>query len=89
MAEVNKQSIKRVLQGVVASDKMDKTVVVRVTRFYKHPQYNKFIHRSKKYHAHDERTECRTGDVVQIIESRPMSRSKRWRVKTIVERSQL
>lgn len=89
MAEAKKHSNKRVLQGVVASDKMDKTVVVRVTRYYKHSLYNKFIHRSKKYHVHDERNECRKGDVVQIIESRPLSRNKRWRVKTIVERSQL
>ena len=71
---------RRVLQGVVVSDKMDKTVVVRVERRVMHPLYKKFIRRSKKYAAHDETNESKTGDVVRIRECRPMSRRKRWEV---------
>lgn len=70
---------KRVLQGVVVSDKATKTVSVRVERKIKHPLYNKIIRRSKKYAAHDEMN-CKTGDVVRIEESRPMSKTKRWAV---------
>lgn len=70
---------KRVLQGVVVSDKMTKTVTVRVERKIKHPLYNKIIRRSKKYAAHDEQG-CKIGDVVRIIESVPMSKTKRWAV---------
>lgn len=71
---------KRVMQGVVVSDKMDKTVVVRVERRVQHPLYKKFIRRSKKYTAHDELNEVKAGDVVRIRECRPLSRSKRWEV---------
>ena len=70
---------KRILQGVVVSDKMTKTVTVRVERKIKHPLYNKIIRRSKKYAAHDEQG-CKIGDVVRIIESRPISKTKRWAV---------
>src|SRR5215469_367791 len=69
---------RRVLQGVVVSDKCDKTVTVRVERRVMHPVYKKFITRSKKYAAHDERNTCHTGDSVQIEESRPISKRKRW-----------
>jgi len=69
---------RRVLQGTVISDKCDKTVTVLVERRVMHPIYKKFIRRSKKYAAHDENNACKTGDVVSIIESRPISRRKRW-----------
>lgn len=80
---------KRVLQGIVASDKMDKTVVVKVTRYYKHSLFKKFVHSSKRYKAHDERNECRQGDTVTIVESRPLSADKKWRVQSIIERAKL
>ena len=79
---------KRVI-GTVVSDKMDKTVVVRVERFVKHPRFKKYIRRSKKYYAHDEKNECRVGDTVEIEETRPLSKLKRWRVVRIVKRSAL
>lgn len=71
---------RRVLQGVVVSDKADKTVVVRVERRVMHPIYKKFIRRSKKYMAHDEHNSLKVGDVVRIRECRPLSRRKRWEV---------
>lgn len=71
---------KRVLQGTVVSDKMEKTVVVQVSRRMEHPVYKKTIVRSKKYAAHDEEKRFKVGDVVQIIESAPISKSKRWKV---------
>ena len=69
---------RRVMQGVVVSDKGDKTVVVRVERRYMHPVYKKVIRRSKKFHAHDPENSFKAGDRVVIRESRPLSRSKRW-----------
>ena len=69
---------KRILQGVVVSDKMDKSVVVKVERRVMHPVYKKYIKRSAKYTAHDESNLCKIGDVVQIIESRPLSKTKTW-----------
>ena len=71
---------RRVLQGTVVSDKMAKTVVVRVDRRMSHPLYKKTIQKSKKYAAHDEEGRFKIGDVVQIIESAPISKSKRWKV---------
>ena len=73
--------------GTVVSDKMNKTVVVRVERRYAHPLYGKQVTRSKKYHAHDENNEFHTGDVVRITETRPLSKLKRWRVSELVERA--
>ena len=73
--------------GIVVSDKMDKTVVVMVERLVKHPLYGKYIRRRKKYMAHDERNECRIGDRVLIVETRPLSKRKRWVVKQILERA--
>jgi small subunit ribosomal protein S17 len=69
---------KRVLQGVVVSDKSDKTVVVEVERRYTHPLLRKTVRRTKKYHAHDETNARKVGDVVRIRESRPLSKTKRW-----------
>jgi small subunit ribosomal protein S17 len=71
---------KRVFQGRVVKDAKDKTVVVYVERRVMHPVYKKFIRRSKKYMAHDEDNRCKAGDVVRIIESRPLSKRKRWEV---------
>ena len=71
---------KRTLQGVVVSDKQDKTVVVRVDRRFTHPTMKKTIRRSKKYHAHDEKNEFKIGDMVWIEERRPLSKLKRWAV---------
>ncbi len=71
---------RRILQGVVVSDKNAKTVVVRVERRFVHPMLGKTVRRSKKYHAHDEKAECKAGDVVRIQECRPLSRLKRWEV---------
>ena len=71
---------KRVLMGVVISDKQDKTVVVRVERRFTHPLLKKTVRRSKKYHAHDESNACKIGDQVRIEEHRPISRLKRWTV---------
>lgn len=73
---------KRILQGVVVSDKMDKTVVVQVERRVMHPVYKKYIKSSKKYHAHDENNQYKVGDVVRIQECRPVSKSKAWEVLT-------
>jgi small subunit ribosomal protein S17 len=73
---------KRILQGVVVSDKMDKTVTVQVERRFKHTLYKKFIRRSKKYAAHDETNAVKVGDVVKIQECRPMSKRKKWEVVT-------
>jgi small subunit ribosomal protein S17 len=75
------------LIGVVTSDKMDKTVVVTVTTTKRHPRYGKVLRLNKKYKAHDENNECQIGDRVQIIESMPISRQKRWAVVSILERA--
>jgi len=69
---------KKVLTGTVVSNKMDKTVVVRVARAYRHPLYGKVVKVHKKYHAHDENNSCQEGDEVRILETRPLSKTKRW-----------
>jgi len=77
---------RKVLTGVVVSDKMEKTVVVRVERRVLHARYKKYLKKRNKYMAHDPKNECGVGDVVQIIESKPLSREKRWRViRTLVK----
>jgi len=73
------------LVGRVVSDKMDKTVVVEVERLHRHPLYGKVVRKTKKYKAHDEDNVCRVGDVVRIVESRPLSREKRWVVEEILK----
>ena len=78
---------KKELMGLIISDKMDKSVVVQVERFVQHKVYKKFIKRYKKYHAHDETNECRIGDEVKIIETRPLSKLKRFRVTGIVKKA--
>ena len=78
---------KMIKQGVVVSDKNDKTIVVRVQRQFTHPLYKKTVRRHKKFMAHDESADANIGDVVQIVEFRPMSARKRWALHKIVERS--
>jgi small subunit ribosomal protein S17 len=77
----------RKLTGRVVSDKMDKTVTVLVERKVKHPLYGKFVSRSKKYHAHDEKNEFHPGDLVTIEETRPLSKTKAWKVVELVEKA--
>ena len=76
---------KKKLVGIVTSDKMDKTVVVKVDTLVKHPVYGKYLKRSEKYKAHDEKNTCVVGDKVLISEARPLSRDKRWRVSEILD----
>ncbi len=80
---------KKVRTGTVVSDKMEKTVVVSISRTTRHPLYGKIMRRTKRYKAHDETNQCRTGDVVKIMETRPLSKEKRWRVTEILERAKV
>ncbi|GAB6142574.1 30S ribosomal protein S17 [Desulfocicer niacini] len=84
---MNERGRKRVLLGTIVSDKMDKSVVVQVERLVQHKIYKKYIKRYKKYAAHDENNLCRPGDVVKITESRPLSKTKKFRVSEIVKRA--
>ena len=77
----------RTLQGRVVSDKMEKSIVVAIERMVKHPVYGKFIKRTTKLHVHDENNECHIGDTVKVMETRPLSKDKRWRLVEIVERA--
>ncbi|MEW5947347.1 MAG: 30S ribosomal protein S17 [bacterium] len=77
------------MRGTVVGDRMTRTVVVQVETLKKHARYGKFVRRRKKYLAHDEKDECRTGDLVRIVETRPLSRRKRWRVVEIIERREI
>ncbi len=88
MTDAKERGIRRVLQGVVISDKAAKTVTVKVESLFKHARYQKFIRRSKTYLAHDEHSQAHNGDMVEIVESRPMSARKRWRVVKIVKRAE-
>ncbi|NLN38435.1 MAG: 30S ribosomal protein S17 [Smithella sp.] len=81
------KSNKRTLKGVVVSNKMDKTIVVRTERLVKHPVFHKYVRRHDRYKAHDERNECAIGDKVLIMEARPISRDKRWRMLEILEKA--
>lgn len=78
---------RKIRTGTVISDKMDKTVVVKVERVVKHPVFKKIIRRSNKFKVHDEKNECSVGDKIRIIETRPLSKEKRWRLLEIVERA--
>lgn len=84
---VETKALTRTLIGTVTSDKMDKTVTVLVERRVKHPLYGKYIVENKKYHAHDENNSCGIGDKVEIAESRPISKTKSWKVTRIVEKA--
>lgn len=85
-AAPRRQPQKRIMQGTVVSTKMQKTVVVAVESFTRHPLYKKTLRRTKRYKAHDETNECVLGDIVRIIETRPLSKEKRWRVAEIMTR---
>ena len=84
---MSEQKSKRTLIGRVVSDKMDKTVTFLIERRVKHPMYDKIIVRSKKYHAHNENNEAKAGDLVEIQESRPVSKSKSWAVTKLLEKA--
>ncbi|MGY6555894.1 MAG: 30S ribosomal protein S17 [Wenzhouxiangella sp.] len=86
MSDENK--VQRSQVGRVVSNKMDKTVTVRLERLVKHPLYGKYIRRSSKVHAHDENNDCNEGDTVRIAQSRPISKTKAWTVVEVVERAQ-
>ena len=81
------RNLRKERQGVVFSNKMDKTITVAIKWKEKHPIYGKFVNKTKKYHAHDEKNECTIGDTVKIMEARPLSKLKRWRLVEIIERA--
>lgn len=80
------RNLRKTRTGVVSSNKMDKTIVVKVERKVKHPLYGKFLKKTTSFHAHDEKNECSIGDTVKIMEARPMSKTKRWRLVEVVEK---
>jgi len=82
-----KRNLRKERIGVITSNKMDKSVVVSVSRRVKHPKYGKFLTFTKKFHAHDEENSCNAGDTVKIMETRPLSKTKKWRVVEIIERA--
>ncbi len=81
------RNLRKTRVGVVVSNKMDKTITVAVKWKEKHPIYGKFVNKTKKYHAHDEKNECNIGDTVKLMETRPLSKMKRWRLVEIIERA--
>ena len=85
--ETVERKMRKTRTGVVTSNKMDKTITVNVERKVIHPMYGKFLKKSKKYSAHDETNECNEGDLVRIMETRPLSKNKRWRLVEIIERA--
>ena len=86
MAQVDGRSRRKTRVGEVVSDKMDKTVVVAVTRLVRHPLYGRFVKKTKKFKVHDENNECQTGDVVRIMETRPISKDKCWRLVEVTKK---
>ena len=85
-AATETRNLRKIRIGVVTSNKMDKTITVAVERKVKHPIYGKFVKKTSKFHAHDEKNEASIGDLVRIMESRPLSKTKRWRLVEIVEK---
>jgi small subunit ribosomal protein S17 len=81
------RNLRKTRIGVVQSNKMNKTITVSVERKVKHPIYGKFVKKTSSFHAHDEKNECTIGDVVKIMESRPLSKTKRWRLVEVVEKA--
>ncbi|NLU43213.1 MAG: 30S ribosomal protein S17 [Firmicutes bacterium] len=81
------RNARRVMTGTVVSDKMDKTIVVAVERSVKHPLYGKIVKRTSKFKVHDEKNECTIGDKVKIMETRPLSKEKRWRLVEVLEKA--
>ncbi len=84
---MSERNLRKTKTGVVTSNKMDKTITVAVERKVKHPIYGKFVKKTTKFHAHDEKNECTVGDTVKIMETRPMSKTKRWRLVEVVEKA--
>jgi small subunit ribosomal protein S17 len=80
------RNLRKTRTGLVTSNKMDKTITVKVERKIKHPLYGKFLKKTSSFHAHDEKNECSIGDTVKIMESRPLSKTKRWRLVEVVEK---
>ncbi len=87
MEEKIVRNLRKERKGVVVSNKMDKTIVVAEKRKFKHPIYGKFINKTTKYHVHDEENTCNIGDTVLIMETRPLSKNKCWRLVEIIERA--
>lgn len=85
--DMETKNLRKERTGVVFSNKMDKSITVAVKWKEKHPIYGKFVNKTKKYHAHDEKNECNVGDTVKIMETRPLSKTKRWRLVQIIERA--
>jgi len=81
------RNLRKTRTGVVRSNKMDKTITVTVERKVKHPIYGKFVKKTTSFHAHDEKNECTPGDIVKIMETRPLSKTKRWRLVEVVEKA--
>jgi small subunit ribosomal protein S17 len=88
MTKPDSRGQRKIRVGEVVSDKMQKTAVVAVTRLVRHPQYSRFLKRTTKFKVHDEKNECHIGDVVRIVETRPLSKEKRWRLLEIVKRAE-
>ena len=86
-ADTKERGLAKTREGLVTSNKMNKTVVFSVSTKIRHKAYGKYVRRTNKYLAHDERNECQVGDRVLIVETRPLSRNKRWRVRTILEKA--
>lgn len=85
--ETSTRGLSKIREGSVVSNSMDKSVVVSIVSFKKHPRYGKYVRHTKKYMAHDEKNDCQVGDKVRIVETRPLSKNKRWRVQSVVERA--
>lgn len=84
---MTERNLRKTKTGIVTSNKMVKTITVAVERKVKHPIYGKFVKKTTKFHAHDEKDECTVGDVVRIMETRPLSKTKRWRLVEVVEKA--
>jgi small subunit ribosomal protein S17 len=87
MSETQRRTVRKTREGTVVSNKMAKTVVVALVERVRHPKYDKFVVRTKKFYAHDENNDAKVGDRVRIVETRPMSKTKRWRVVEVLERA--
>ena len=87
MTTTVERNLRKTRIGVVSSNKMEKTITVAVERKVKHPIYGKFLNKTTRFHAHDEKNECTVGDVVKIMETRPLSKTKRWRLVEVIEKA--
>ena len=84
---MEKRNLRKERVGLVVSNKMDKSIIVQIERKYKHPVYGKFVRKSNQFVAHDEKNDCNIGDAVKIMETRPLSKRKNWRLVEIIERA--